>query len=359
MKRDGNFLNEEQPLKKHQKNNDLYPKMNLSIYGCLWGAICGDAIGIRYTNWNNVNDKINKDIVKYNQLEVLGGGHHMYIQGQFGWCSELILTQLFSIIINNNIYDETIATKFYIDWFNSTPKGIDNSITKSFTKDIFRPEQIFDYNQVVKNSDYRNFDSYSSGFLIRSIITGIYCYVKNINDEDTLKISTKDCIITHSNSDCINMYYILVHTIKILLLNSQSDLDKKILFKNLLNIASINNIKILKASLISPIFIKFGTTDPLHYGTAIQNAFYYFFKGYTIETAILSTIKLGGSSDVNSIILGALYGAYYGLHSIPERWINTILSSGNGYGDSTYLRYENLEYIRPKNINNLIQKLIV
>lgn len=266
MKRDGNFLNEEQPFKKHQKDqlnhSILEPKINLSVYGCLWGAICGDAIGIRYTNCNNFNNKLDKDIIKYKQLEVLGGGHYMYIQGQFGWCTELILTQLFSIIINNGIYDETIAAKLYVDWFNSTPKGVDNSISKSFTKDIFRQEQILDYNQIVKNSDYRNFDSYSCGFLIRSIITGIYCYVKNINDEDTLKISTKDCIITHSNSDCINMYYILVHTIKSILLynldklkidKSQSDLDKNLLFKNLLNIASINNIKILKASLISPI----------------------------------------------------------------------------------------------------------
>ena len=49
-----------------------------------------------------------------------------------------------------------------------------------------------------------------------------------------------------------------------------------------------------------------------------------FMHAKTLEKAILSAINLGGDADTVGACTGALAGAYWGLHALPERWCREL-----------------------------------
>jgi len=63
-----------------------------------------------------------------------------------------------------------------------------------------------------------------------------------------------------------------------------------------------------------------------HVDIAFRNAFYHLRLGSSFEHAILDTIRRGGDTDTNAAICGALMGAYYGIGSIPVKWLTPVLA---------------------------------
>jgi ADP-ribosylglycohydrolase len=59
---------------------------------------------------------------------------------------------------------------------------------------------------------------------------------------------------------------------------------------------------------------------------AFQNAFYQLLHCSSTGEAIINTTALGGDTDTNSAIAGALCGAVFGRDSIPFSWRQLILS---------------------------------
>lgn len=44
----------------------------------------------------------------------------------------------------------------------------------------------------------------------------------------------------------------------------------------------------------------------------------------SFEDALIKCVNLGGDADTNAAILGGLAGAYYGIESIPQRWLDAL-----------------------------------
>jgi hypothetical protein len=53
----------------------------------------------------------------------------------------------------------------------------------------------------------------------------------------------------------------------------------------------------------------------------IPTCIYLFLTTDSFEEAIIDVVNLGGDADTTGAILGALAGAHYGVHAIPERWM--------------------------------------
>ena len=47
-------------------------------------------------------------------------------------------------------------------------------------------------------------------------------------------------------------------------------------------------------------------------------------RGITYEDTVLHVVNLGYDTDTNAAITGALAGAFYGLESIPKRWLTAL-----------------------------------
>ncbi len=59
--------------------------------------------------------------------------------------------------------------------------------------------------------------------------------------------------------------------------------------------------------------------------TALHNAFYRLLHSPSMEGAIVDTVSLGGDTDTNAAIAGALAGAVYGAEAVPADWRKTVL----------------------------------
>jgi ADP-ribosyl-[dinitrogen reductase] hydrolase len=56
----------------------------------------------------------------------------------------------------------------------------------------------------------------------------------------------------------------------------------------------------------------------------LQTVLHYFFSTRSFEECVVSTVNQGGDADTTGAIVGAIAGAYYGLSSIPQRWLKRL-----------------------------------
>lgn len=56
----------------------------------------------------------------------------------------------------------------------------------------------------------------------------------------------------------------------------------------------------------------------------LQTVLYHFFRGRDFEECLVDTVNRGGDADTTGAIVGALAGAYYGMESIPVRWLKRM-----------------------------------
>jgi ADP-ribosyl-[dinitrogen reductase] hydrolase len=56
----------------------------------------------------------------------------------------------------------------------------------------------------------------------------------------------------------------------------------------------------------------------------LQTVFHYFFRGRDFEECVVGTVNQGGDADTTGAIVGMLAGAYYGMESIPKRWLRRM-----------------------------------
>jgi ADP-ribosyl-[dinitrogen reductase] hydrolase len=56
----------------------------------------------------------------------------------------------------------------------------------------------------------------------------------------------------------------------------------------------------------------------------MQTVFHHFFKTRDFEECLVGTVNQGGDADTTGAIAGMLAGAYYGMESIPKRWLRKM-----------------------------------
>ena len=59
---------------------------------------------------------------------------------------------------------------------------------------------------------------------------------------------------------------------------------------------------------------------------ALQNAFHQLLHAPTLEEGVVNTVMLGGDTDTNAAIAGALLGAVHGREAVPAQWRHMVLS---------------------------------
>lgn len=59
---------------------------------------------------------------------------------------------------------------------------------------------------------------------------------------------------------------------------------------------------------------------------ALQNAFWQLLHASSLEEGVVGTVQLGGDTDTNGAIAGALLGAVHGRAAVPQQWLDRVLS---------------------------------
>jgi ADP-ribosyl-[dinitrogen reductase] hydrolase len=56
----------------------------------------------------------------------------------------------------------------------------------------------------------------------------------------------------------------------------------------------------------------------------MQTVLHYFFSTHSFEECLIGVVNQGGDADTTGAIAGMIAGAFYGMHSLPRRWLRRL-----------------------------------
>ena len=268
--------------------------------GCFVGLIAGDNLG-SLVEFNFPSE--NKTLYPKGFKELQNGGGTFNIRaGQPTDDGEMAIT-LAKCIIANKGFNYNYVFNSYVDWAESEPFDIGVSISNALLYDEYDKK------------------SASNGSLMRVAPIGIYGANLDLDKVGALAIADAKC--THNNEIVFETNSIFARAISLAI---KSDIAPKELFEQMIEWATIPLVRetMCLARIKPP--ENMATMNKGYCLTALRNAMYHLYHTSDIVKAMNKTIKQGGDADTNAAILGALFGAVYGLKSIPQQWIDSILS---------------------------------
>ncbi len=219
----------------------------------------------------------------------------------------------------------------YTRWFKSPPFDIGNTTRQAFYMTDLKmnsPEE--NYNRITLNSSKNNQGSLSNGCLMRIsplAIAGVHWTQENL-----IEAAKMNCGMTNPNPIALDAVAVYVTAIRTAILTG----DPLKAFTEAQAVAETPEVQeMLEAAIDAPqpVITKEGKKEFAdgnlqgYLGVAMQNTFYHLLYTESVEEALTKTVAMGGDTDTNGCICGALMGAVYAYHSIPDDWIYTVLNA--------------------------------
>ena len=295
------------------------------IYGLFFGQLTGDAIGTRYEflSKDNAIEQLSKDIVG-NKFQMLGGGPFYLQKGQYTDDSELALGVWYSLL-RRKTYDIDHIVKIFYKWYNSGPFDIGKATTDAFCKGHCKDD--------MKSNASRQ--SLSNGCLMKISALGALKFLFSENNISLRTVAKEVCELTNPNPICVDMSTCYLYAINIAIRTGNPNETYK-------KASSIAKLPITKMILLdaktkySPVKlinaqnkieeIEPDSTYQGYVGIAFQNAFYHLLNTNDYVDVMIHTVGIGGDTDTNACIAGALFGACYGVGRIDKDWITSVLN---------------------------------
>ena len=269
--------------------------------GCLFGQCTGDALGqqVEFLDPQTIRSKFPEGLRTMND-----GGTWSTLAGQITDDSEMALL-LARTIIQEERYDAGQVAQAYQYWFDETsPFDIGNTIGAA-----------------LRNTP--NPDSQANGSLMRISPLGIYGYRMSI--ERLWGFACIESALTHPNPVCQHACALFVCAIANAIESGRTPQE---IYAFALNLATQQNVEavLLNALQNAQTNVPEVTSQQGWVINAFQNAFYQLLHCSSAEEAIINTTALGGDTDTNAAIAGALSGSVFGRDSIPFFWRQMVLS---------------------------------
>lgn len=271
----------------------------MSSLGCFYGLIIGNLLGSSYENFgkNGIENSIKNNTIH--------GFLHINLANYMNNMELPLLSS--TTIIENGSYDKYKIALQYIDWFNRTDTDLVSHVIE------YAFHQSNDYLDIINNSKKYNIDSLTNDILIRLPPYAIYgCSV------NTKQQIIDECMLSNPNPVCIDIAYIYVLSIQ----NAIMGMGKNLIIEYAIQKSNSN---ITKNILIdSKINRYYNSNDPNHIAISFQASFYELYNGNDFYNSMINIIRMGGSTTINSMIVGCLLGSFYGTENIPHKWVNSI-----------------------------------
>ena len=272
----------------------------LRAQGCLHGQLCGDALGslVEFQTPEQIRRKYPEGV-----RDLADGGTWNTLAGQPTDDSELALA-LARTLATERTYNISSARRAYQAWLASGP---------------------FDCGMATRRGIKGNPDpkTQANGALMRISPLGIFGANSDIGAVE--KWARLDAAITHPHNVCGDCNALFVCAIAVAIKSGASASET---YEQMVRHADQIGIKGELRNCIA----RAAETVPADYVThqgwvliAFGNALYQLLHANSVEEAIVDTVMRGGDTDTNAAICGALLGAVYGIESLPERWVTTVL----------------------------------
>ncbi len=294
--------------------------------GCFIGLIAGDNLGslVEFKSPQRV-----AQLYPQGFKDLLNGGSTYHLRaGQPTDDGELAIT-LARTIIEHQEFNRHEVLKAYQEWANSNPFDIGDNTSYALVQNRY------------------NASSISNGSLMRIAPIGIYGTTLTLDEVAKLAIQDSQC--THKNPVVFEVNSIYARAISLAI---KSEMTAQQLFDQMEKWATLPIVQqtIAQAKIQMPQDMSEGTCL-----VSFQNAMYHLLHTTDIIKAMDMTIRQGGDSDTHAAILGALFGALYGIDIMPQQWIDAIVSCESVVGKTGEPR--DPEYW-PVDVLTLAEKLI-
>ena len=267
--------------------------------GCLMGQVVGDALGSPFEF--KTKERV-KELFPDGVKDIEGSKLWNTLPGQPTDDSEMALA-LARCIVKHNRFDGKLVLEEYRKWIDSFP----------FSRGVTTLQALRDEPDV---------NSQSNGSLMRVSPIGILGCSHSV--EQIGVWGAEDSMLTHPNEVCVQVCSLFVMGIGTAI---QGAFTGKELYEKMCEIAKQGNFNdsvvgvLEKAATVSSEEQGYGQYDAIN---AFHNAVWQLVHAESFEEGVVNCVMLGGDTDTNAAICGALLGAVYGIKQVPERWVDTI-----------------------------------
>lgn len=279
----------------------------------LLGTAVGDALGVPFeTKLANYDP-----LVKWDGKSYLGSEHHGLQPGQYSDDTQMSLMVAESLIDNHGFNPDDLAAR-YVDWIVSgAARGYGKTTMLAITNLVNGKHW----------SESGIAGSYGNGTAMRAAPFGVYFR----NDLSALvSICKMDSSITHASEEAEGGS-IAIGLAAAYAVNG----DTSGLLEDLWQILPASKIRSIIYSLDSLIESPYITPEQALrvIGTkadvrqTVPAALYCFLKFDNYHDAVLAAIKAGGDTDTTAAIVGALFGAKYGMKVIDKDLVKNVEES--------------------------------
>ena len=282
--------------------------MESKILGTLYGHAFGDASGGRL-EFRGIPS--HHEIKK--AMELTGGGVFKLAPGQVTDDGELTL-QVFRAMYTYFMLESDVGVeiddlifKNFKMWMDSHPFDIGYT-----TRNAFRGAKT--KYEMVENVNALNVNSESNGALMRCAPYAIFAYIFEFTDKELYDFIEMDVKFTHVKKCVVN----LVYAYCIIILSILKCHDNDTIYLKLVELSdTLDDLKLTQ--LIECITTHPDVTKNIGWDkNAFSLVLYCLFNNFSFEHAIEYTLSLGGDTDTNAAIVGAVMGAKYGIDAVPH-----------------------------------------
>jgi ADP-ribosyl-[dinitrogen reductase] hydrolase len=276
--------------------------------GALVGLAVGDALGAPV-------EGVGAEDLDGKHTEMTGGGLYGLRPGQGTGDTEMAL-RLATSLVETGGYDPDRALGHYLDWYRTNPPGMSDHMREVLGSveggaDAYRATSAvhFDAGANVGN-----------GAIMRATPIGIAFAGR---DEALRDATLADAALTHF--DPLPGKVALLHN---QVISWTLSAGPPLVFKELKNPEwlddRIEDVVIPATAGVLGYAVALSKSESGSALTAIAIALAAFFNAEDFEQGVIWAVNLGGDTDTNGAVTGALLGARFGAAAIPERWMSVL-----------------------------------
>lgn len=266
--------------------------------GVLLGQFAGDALGaqVEFKDPDTIRQLHSQGVT-----ELRPGGTWSLVAGQITDDSEMALALARSLVGEGYYYPEAVG-RAYVAWGASHPFDIGTTTRMGLS--------------AIEGRGRPNRESQANGALMRVSPIGIAAR----SWKRAAVWARQDALLTHPHPVCVEASAAFAAAIAAGL----EGLRPEEMWKVAHEITEDETVRecLLKARENGP---RDATRNQGWVLIALQNAFHRLLSKQPLETALVDTVMMGGDTDTNAAICGALLGAAQGREAVPLRWRRQIL----------------------------------
>lgn len=301
----------------------------------LYGFIVGDAMGVPI-EFEDREKLINKPVTS-----MLGYGSHDVEAGVYSDDTSMTLATMDSIIKQNGIINyNDIADKF-CDWVNNNEYTATNKIFDIGMTTKYALIKYFNNKIDATMCGGTNINENGNGSLMRMLPIALYCFYKNIKDDNEIFTLVKNSSsITHAHDISILGCYIYVRYV-ISLLETKNKISSYNFIKKLDYSMFIEEVKLEYSRIIFSDISTLNINDINSSGYVVDTleaVFWIILNCSSYNESIIGAINLGGDTDTIGAITGSIAGILYGYDNISKRWLSKL--KNKDYIDEIIIKFE-------------------